>query len=206
LEQNKMSEDTKFTINKASQLLQSFSGLIKEGCVSEAVYKDRRLHCEGCDKNQVRKSDNAHFCGGCGCGARSFATLYVEGKPTGEDLSTRLWMPKSNCPKGLHRDEKGTGSLSPVGGRIKQLTEFAVATMSEALGHSGHDDKLEWVNATSDIVESVVENEEELNEVASIVEKELLGESVSDYNQQEEPTNEKEELRTGEINNEPNQQ
>jgi len=201
-----MSEDNKFTIKKATQLLQSFSGLIKDGCVNEAVYKDRRLHCEGCDKNQIRQSDKAHFCGGCGCGARPFATLYVEGKPLEEDESVRLWMPKSNCPKDLHKDEKGTGSLKPVGGRLKQLREFAIATMSEAMGRSGAEDKLEWVNATSDIVEDVVESEEELNELAQVLEKEFLNPSSDTYNVSEEPINQKEVSQTGEIKNESNEQ
>lgn len=198
-----MEENTKFTIDKATKLLQSFSGLLKEGCVEEAVYKDRRLHCEGCDKNQIRQSDKAHFCGGCGCGARPFATLYVEGKPISEDHSVRLWMPKSNCPKDLHRDEKGTGSFAPVGGRMKQLKDFAYSTMLEAVGMSGADDKLEWVNATSDIVESVVTNEDELNELAQIIEKEVLGDNPNGYNESEEPAEQTENLRTGEIKHEP---
>lgn len=190
-------ENNKFTIEKATALLQSFSGLMKSGCISREKYDERRKHCEGCDQNNVRQADKRHFCGGCGCGARPMAALYIEGVPLEEDHSVRLWMPKSNCPKGLHVDEEGTGSFKEVGGRIKQLKEFTLATLSEAMGAPGKDDKLEPVNSTVEIVEAVSSGEQEMDELAEIMSPEIekierqLGynESKESKDEQEQQTN-----------------
>lgn len=183
-------KDTKFTIEKATDLLKSFIGLMKEGCVSQEVYESRRKSCEGCEFNQKRASDNSHFCGSCGCGARQLAALYIEGIPLEKDHSVRLWMPKSNCPKDFHRDEPGTGSFKPVGGRIKQLKELTIATMAEAAGMSGADDKLEYINRTVDVIESV-SNEDEIEELTEVFEQTFPKESPeNDYNKQETNPNE----------------
>ena len=184
-------ENNKFTIEKATALLQSFSGLMKNGCVSREVYYERRKHCEGCDQNNVRQADKRHFCGGCGCGARPMAALYIEGVPLEEDHSVRLWMPKSNCPKGLHKDEAGTGSFKEVGGRMKQLKEFTLSTLNEAMGAPGKDDKLEPVNATVEIVESVASSEEEMDQLADVMTPEIEKiEQQLGYNKTEDQTNE----------------
>jgi hypothetical protein len=186
-------QDNGFTIGKATELLQSFVGLMKDGCVSREVYDQRRSACEGCEFNQKRASDGAHFCGSCGCGARDLAKLYIEGTPVDEDHSLRLWMPKSNCPKDFHKDEPGTGNFKPVGGRLKQLKNLTIATMSEAVGHSGADDKLEYINKTADIIESVVTDDSEMEELEKsleeIIPKQLAEEA---YNDQQGVTNEEE--------------
>jgi hypothetical protein len=164
-------QDNGFTIGKATELLQSFVGLMKDGCVSREVYDQRRSACEGCEFNQRRASDGAHFCGNCGCGARDLAKLYIEGTPIDEDHSPRLWMPKSNCPKDFHRTELGTGNFKPVGGRLKQLKNLTVATMAEAVGHSGAEDKLEYINRTADIIESVVVDDAEMEDLEKSLEE-----------------------------------
>ena len=184
-------KNTNFTIDKATALLKSFSGLMKDGCVSKEVYESRRSACESCDQNQKRQSDNAHFCGSCGCGARPMATLYIEGVPIEEDHSVRLWMPKSNCPKSIHKDEVGTKNFKPVGGRIKQLKEFTLSTLYEAIGQSGKDDKLESVDSTVSIIQSVAESENEMDELADIMIPEIEKiENVIAYNDKGDNKNE----------------
>ena len=138
---------------------------MKQGCVSEEAYNSRRNTCEGCPKNQIRQRDGAHFCGGCGCGARPMATLYVERIPQDEDHSIRLWMPLSNCPDGLHKDEPGTGSCARVGGRMKQLKDLTMTALLEITGIQGMDKDLEYINSTVKIVETVVETDEEMEEL-----------------------------------------
>jgi hypothetical protein len=165
--------DTKFTIDKATSLLKSFAVLMKEGCVNQEVYEARRKTCEICQFNQKRASDNAHFCGSCGCGARDLAKLYIEGVPVEQDYSVRLWMPTSNCPKDMHTNEKGTGNFKPVGGRLAQLKHFTMATLSEAMGSAESGDQLEYINRTVDIVESVAESETELDELTEIFEQNM---------------------------------
>jgi hypothetical protein len=165
-----MSEENKFTIAKATQLLQSFSGLMKDGCVSLEVYQSRRSACEGCEHNQERPRDKKRFCGSCGCGTRDLAALYDPTVSLADDKSVRLWMPKSNCPKGIHKDELGTGDFSPVGGRIKQLVAFTKATLAEAVGSSNADDQLDAVSATADAVKDIAKSEEEIDEVAKEME------------------------------------
>jgi hypothetical protein len=185
-------EENKFTINKATELLQSFSGLMKDGCVSRDIYNERRKLCESCDQNNINQSTKKHFCGGCGCGARPMAALYIEGVPVEEDHSVRLWMPKSNCPKNLHKDERGTGSFKEVGGRMKQLKEFTLSTLAESIGASRKDDPLTPVNQTIEIVESVSVDENELDELADIMAPEIEKISGSTtYNDSKEETNEK---------------
>ena len=136
--QEKMEEESRFTWEKATKMLSSFKDFISHGCVSEEVYKDRRAKCEGipgetepCEFNFLRESDNRVFCGSCGCGQRPMATLYIKGKEWKDDNSVRLWMPKSNCPKELHKDEEGTGTFKPVGGKLRQLANFAKASIEE---------------------------------------------------------------------------
>jgi hypothetical protein len=165
-----MSEQNQFTIEKATQLLQSFSGLMKNGCVSLEVYKERRTACEGCEHNQERPRDKKRFCGSCGCGTRDLAALYDPTVELAEDKSVRLWMPKSNCPKGLHKDESGTGNFEPVGGRIKQLVAFTKATLAEAIGTANPDDQLAIVSATAEAVKEVAQSEEEIDEVTKEME------------------------------------
>ena len=165
-----MSEETKFTIEKATQLINSFSGLMKGGCVSLEVYKARRSACEACEHNQERPRDKKRFCGSCGCGTRDLAALYDPTVELEKDSSIRLWMPKSNCPKDLHTDEPGTGDFTPVGGRIKQLVAFTKATLAEALGTSKPDETAEAVSATADAVKEVALSEEEIDEVTKEME------------------------------------
>lgn len=184
MEQEK--QDTKFTIDKATSLLKAFAVLMKDGCVSREVYDNRRKICEICEFNQKRASDNAHFCGSCGCGARDLAKLYIEGVPVEDDHSVRLWMPTSNCPKDMHQNDKGTGDFKPIGGRIAQLKHFTLATLSEAAGSSGANDQLEYINSTVDIVESVAESENEIDELTEIFEQNM----PIDYNKKEETGNE----------------
>lgn len=186
-------KDNSFSIKKASELLQSFVGLMKEGCVDQAVYEQRKKACEGCEFNQKRSSDNAHFCGSCGCGARDLAKLYVEGVSLEEDHSVRLWMPKAQCPKDFHIDEPGTKNYKPIGGRLKQLKNLTIATMAEAVGQSRADDKLEYINRTVEIVESVVEDDKEMNDLTEIFEESLAKEkkqSDDSYNKPEGGLNE----------------
>lgn len=164
------SENTKFSIEKATQLLQSFSGLMKQGCVSLEVYQERRKACEGCDQVQKRPRDGKMFCGSCGCGTRDLAALYDPTVELDKDISPRLWMPKSNCPKNLHKEAEGTGNFAPVGGRIKQLVAFTKATLAEAAGVSNPDEQTEMVNATAEAVRQVASSEEEIEEIAKEME------------------------------------
>jgi len=183
--------NTNFSIEKATEFLQSFVGLMKEGCVSKEVYDNRRAACERCEFNQKRSSDNAHFCGSCGCGARDIARLYVEGIPIEEDHSVRLWMPNTNCPKDFHPIEKGTGDFKPVGGRLKQLKNLTMATLGEAVGSIGVDDQLEYINKTAEIVESVVVDDAEMEELEASLEEVLLKDKPPEgYNEQEGANNE----------------
>jgi len=165
-----MSDDTKFSIAKAIQLLQSFSGLMKNGCVSLEVYQERRKACEGCDQVQKRPRDGKMFCGSCGCGTRDLAALYDPTVEVEKDYSPRLWMPKSNCPKNLHNDEDGTGNYAPIGGKIKQLVAFTKATLAEVAGVSNADEQTEMVNATAQAVKDVVSSEEEIDELTKEME------------------------------------
>jgi hypothetical protein len=185
-------QDNKFTISKATELLKNFSDLMINGCVSRSVYDSRRSACETCEFNQRRASDGSHFCGSCGCGARKLATIYIEGVPVEEDHSPRLWMPKSNCPKDLHSDEKGTGDFKPIGGKLKQLKEFTIATLAEAAGASGANDKLEYVNRTVDIIEQVA-TEEELDSLSDLFDEPAENESPQDYNNAQGDNHEKQE-------------
>ena len=185
-------QDTNFTIEKATELLQAFAGLMKDGCVSQEVYDQRRSQCEKCEFNQKRASDNSHFCGSCGCGARELAKLYIEGVPLEEDHSIRLWMPKTNCPKDFHQTEKGTGNFKPIGGRLKQLKNFTVATIGEVVGTVGVDEKLEYINKTAEIVESVVRDDAEMEELEAALDEILPNANAeTSYNSPEGGQNEK---------------
>lgn len=154
--------DNTFSLKKATALLQSFSGLMKNGCVSLEDYKQRRAACEGCDQNQVRPKDGKRFCGSCGCGSRDLAALYDPNVELGKDTSPRLWMPTANCPKGLHSDAIGTKDFTPVGGRMKQLVNFTRTALYEIAGNAKEEDKLEAANITSQMVGDVAESEEEI--------------------------------------------
>jgi hypothetical protein len=176
-------QDDSFSIEKATELLKSFVSLMKDGCVSNEVYNSRRKACETCAFNQKRASDEAHFCGSCGCGARDLAKLYIEGIPIEEDDSVRLWMPKNNCPKDFHQNEKGTGNFKPIGGRLKQLKNLTLATMGEAMIGAKSAEPLEYINSTVEIIEDVVTSEEEMDQLTTIFEESMQNEAPPDaYN------------------------
>ena len=165
--------DTSFSLKKATALLQSFSGLMKNGCVSLDVYKQRRSSCEGCDQNQVRPKDGKRFCGSCGCGSRDLAALYDPSVELDKDTSPRLWMPTSNCPKGLHSDSEGTKNFSPVGGRMKQLIAFTRTALYEVAGNAKEEEKLEAANITSKMIGDVAESEEEIDALTKELDAEV---------------------------------
>jgi len=174
----KQKEDSTFTWEKASKLLSSWKSLMKEGCVSEEVYLKRRRACEGiegmtdpCPDNYLREKDGKHFCGSCGCGHREMAVLYVKGTPPEQEKSIRLWMPQSNCPKGLHKDEEGTKNWKPVGGKIKQLAKLAKASLSE-IGRFVSTEQDEAVRLTQAVIEENIDKEEDLDAVVQAMEYE----------------------------------
>ncbi len=191
-------EDTKFSWKKASKLLSSWKSLMKNGCVSEEVYLKRRRMCEGisgmtdpCPSNFLRKSDKKRFCGSCGCGHRDMAVLYVDGVDFQEDKnSIRLWMPESNCPKGLHKDEKGTKTWKPIGGKIKQLAKLAKACLSE-IGRFVGTEQEDAVNFTQEVIEENLDKPEEVDLVIEAMEEQEL-ELEQELEQEENETEQEE--------------
>ena len=186
----KRREESTFTWEKATKLLSSWKGLMKEGCISEEDYLKRRRACEGiegmtdpCPRNYLRERDGKHFCGSCGCGHRDMAILYVDGVPVEEDKdSIRLWMPEANCPLGLHKDAPGTKNWKPIGGKIKQLAKLAKASLSE-IGKFVSTEQDEAVRLTQAVIEENIDNEGDLDAVVQEME---LQEKEEQQNEQSE--------------------
>jgi hypothetical protein len=172
-------ENSKFTWEKASKLLTSWKTLMKEGCVSEETYLKRRRACEGikdltdpCPNLFLKRDTNQYFCGSCGCGHRDMSVLFVHGKDIKKDKTIRLWMPTSNCPKELHKDAEGTGSLKPVGGKLKQLASLAKAALSE-IGRFVETSQSDAVEYTQEIIEEHVSSEKEIEKVVEYMESDV---------------------------------
>lgn len=126
---------TNITLAKAHKFLRAWATMMKQGAVSERVYRYRRGLCEGVDgvnppcPHNTLADGGKHFCNQCGCGQRRYATLYIEGKP--DDETERLWMPDPQCPVLAMRPMRGSGTLKSVGGRIKQLKKLLAAGKDE---------------------------------------------------------------------------
>ena len=137
-------DNSGFTLKKLSSFLGSWREMIKEGTVSDEVYEYRKTICAGveglnppCVHNRTGDDGVTHYCGGCGCGSRKHAILYIDGKPA--DESIRLHMPNPNCPIGIISKMPGSGDLKNVGGRLKQtglLVKSAVDEMKNRHGLS----------------------------------------------------------------------
>ena len=174
----KREEDSKFTWSKASKMLGSWKKMMKEGCVSEDTYSKRRRICEGiqgmtdpCPNLYLREEDGKYFCGSCGCGHRDMAVLFIKGKELKDDNSIRLWMPDNNCPKNLHKDDKGTGNFKPIGGKLSQLASLAKASLSEITNFVGTSQEDAVVLAQS-VIEENVSSSEEIDEIVELMENE----------------------------------
>ena len=125
----------KFTLAKANKFLRAWVLMMKQGTVSEEVYKYRRGICEGVEgvslpcPHLASAGDGEMYCNQCGCGNRQYATLFIKGKPDNE--TERLWMPDPQCPTMAIRPFKGIGSLKAVGGRMKQVKRLMMAAKNE---------------------------------------------------------------------------
>ena len=138
-------DNGRFTLKKLSSFLNSWREMIKEGTVSDEVYEYRKTICAGveglnppCAKNKIGKDGVTHYCGGCGCGSRKHAILYIDGKPA--DESIRLHMPNPNCPIGIISKMPGSGDLKNVGGKLKQLGLLAKSAVDEMKNKHGLSD------------------------------------------------------------------
>ena len=132
------SEQEKATMEKIKKFFTAWSGMMKAGCVSKEVYQYRRGLCEGvegknlpCPKLKLGSDKKTFYCGGCGCGERAHAALFVKGKELGNDYSPRLWMPDSQCPIQAIRPAEGQGNLKPLGGRIREAARLGIAAAKE---------------------------------------------------------------------------
>lgn len=129
-------DDGEFTFEKLSEFLGSWREMIKDGTVSDEVYEHRRSICAGvdglnppCTNNRISGDGVTHYCGGCGCGARKHAILYIDGAPASKSI--RLHMPDPKCPLGVIGKMPGTGDLVNVGGRLAQSKALLGAAVEE---------------------------------------------------------------------------
>ena len=130
------------TLKRIKKFFSAWSRMMKEGCVEEEVYTYRRGIFEGvegknapCPKLKLGSDKQTFFCGGCGCGERQHAALWVKGKKIGDDHSPRLWMPDPQCPIQAIRSGKGSGNLKVLGGRVREAARLGMAAAKE-LGRS----------------------------------------------------------------------